>query len=276
MSGAGNKATRGPSRRTVEVVALAGRVEGKRTLVTGAGSGIGRAISVLFAREGARVGLVDVDGATGRAAAEAIVAADGDAIALAADVSDENEVAGAVQGLVDRWGGLDVIVANAAVQLFGEDDRVDRLELAVWQKTLAVNLTGIFLTCKHGIRALLASGGGSVVITGSPTGLFGLAPQFAAYSSSKAGVYGLARATANAYAQDGIRVNVVVPGFTDTPLVRSITANEEDLDAQVKRIPLRRAGTAEEIAAMVLFLASDESSYATGGAFFVDGGITAI
>ncbi len=255
---------------------MGGRIEGKRAIVTGAGSGIGRATSVLLAREGATVGLIDVEPQSAQATADVVAASGGEALVLSADVTDEEQVARAVETAVERWGGLDVVVANAGVQLFGQDDRVDRLELEVWERTLAVNLTGIFLTCKHGVRALLASGGGSVVLTGSPTGLFGLAPGFAAYSSSKAGVYGLARVMANEYAAEGIRVNVVLPGFTDTPLVRSIMANPAGRDELVRGIPLRRPGTAEEVAAMILFLASEESSYATGGAFFVDGGITAI
>jgi NAD(P)-dependent dehydrogenase (short-subunit alcohol dehydrogenase family) len=121
-----------------------------------------------------------------------------------------------------------------------EDDRVDPLELAVWERTLAVNLTGVFLTCKHGIAALLASGGGSVVVTGSPTGLFGLGAGFAAYSSSKVGVFGLARVMAADYAAEGVRVNVVVPGFTATPLVESIMASPGERDDLLRKVPLGR------------------------------------
>ena len=110
------------------------------------------------------------------------------------------------------WGGLDVVVANAGVQLAGQDDRADRLSLEVWQRTIDINLTGVFLTCKHGLRALLASGGGAVVCTCSPTGQYGVAPGYDAYSSSKAGVYGLVRVMAADYAAEGIRVNGVIPG----------------------------------------------------------------
>lgn len=252
------------------------RIQGKRAIVTGAGSGIGRAAAVRFAREGARVGLIDLSAPALRETAAEIQARGGECLELVADVTNEQQVAEAVARAVQQWGGLDVVVANAAVQLFGQDDRADRLDLAVWQRTLDVNLTGIFLTCKHGIRALLASGGGSVVITASPTGLFGLAPGFDAYSASKAGVYGLARVMANDYARDTIRVNAVIPGFTDTPLVRAIMANPEERDALLRTIPLGRPGTADEVAALMLFLASDEASYCTGGAYCVDGGITAI
>ena len=252
------------------------RVKGKRAIVTGAGSGIGRAASVLLAREGARVGLVDLDGAAAQATADAIAAEGCDSLVLAADVTDEGQVRGAVETARGAWGGLDVVVANAAVQLFGEDDRVDRLELDVWERTLAVNLTGIFLTCKHGIAALLPSGGSSVVLTGSPTGLFGLGAGFAAYSSSKAGVFGLARVMAADYAAEGVRVNVVVPGFTATPLVKSIMASPGERDDLLQKVPLGRPGTAEEVAAMILFLASDEASFTTGSFFSVDGGITAV
>jgi len=255
---------------------VGGRVESKRAIVTGAGSGIGRAASVLLASEGARVGLVDVDAAAAEATAESIAADGGEALALPADVTDEEHVRRAVRAATAAWGGLDVVVANAAVQLFGEDDRVDRLDLAVWDRTIAVNLTGVFLTCKHGLAANLAAGGGSVIVTGSPTGLFGIGAGFAAYSSSKAGVFGLARVMAADYAAEGIRVNVVVPGFTDTPLVESIMANAGERDDLLRKTPLGRPGTAEEVAAMILFLASDESSFATGGFFTVDGGMTAL
>ena len=131
-------------------------LEGKRAIVTGAGSGMGRAAAVRFAAEGARVGLIDLDEAAAASVAAAIETAGGEALALQADVRSEDEVAAAVGRAAAAWGGLDVIVANAGVQLAGQDDRADRLALEVWQRTIDINLTGVFLTCKHGIRALLA------------------------------------------------------------------------------------------------------------------------
>jgi NAD(P)-dependent dehydrogenase (short-subunit alcohol dehydrogenase family) len=253
-----------------------GRLEGKRAIITGAGMGMGRATAIRFAQEGAKVGLIDVQEAALRQTAEAITAAGGDALPLVADVAVEDQVARAVAGAVARWGGLDVVVANAAVQLIGQDARVHELDAAVWQKTIDINLTGVFHTCKHGIQALLATGGGSVICTASPTSLFGLAPGYDAYSASKAGVLGLVKVMANDYARDGIRVNAVIPGFTDTPLVRTIMENDEWREGLIRTIPMGRPGTAEEVAAMMLFLASDEAAYATGAAFVVDGGITAI
>jgi NAD(P)-dependent dehydrogenase (short-subunit alcohol dehydrogenase family) len=248
------------------------RLAGKRALVTGGGSGIGRATAVRFAGEGARVAVLDRDEAAARTTVEALE----DGLALPADVTDEAQVAAAVDTVVAAWGGLDVVVANAAVQLFGEDARAHELALDVWERTLAVNLTGAFLTCKHGIRAMLASGGGSVIVTGSPTGLFGLSPGFDAYSASKAGAMGLARVLATDYAPDGIRVNVAVPGFTETPLVRTIFEQPEEVARRAERIPLRRPGQPEDLTGLMVFLASDDSAYATGGIFTVDGGITAI
>jgi NAD(P)-dependent dehydrogenase (short-subunit alcohol dehydrogenase family) len=150
-------------------------LEGKRAIVTGAGSGMGRAAALRFAAEGARVGLIDMDETAAGAVAAEIEAAGGEALVLRADVRSEDDVAAAVERAASAWGGLDVIVANAGVQLAGQDNRADRLELEVWQRTIDINLTGVFLTCKHGIRALLA-GGGAVVCTCSPTGQYGVAP----------------------------------------------------------------------------------------------------
>jgi NAD(P)-dependent dehydrogenase (short-subunit alcohol dehydrogenase family) len=237
---------------------------------------MGRAVAVRFAREGAKVGLIDVNEAAAQEAVRGIAAEGGEALALLADVTSEEQVAEAVGTAVARWGGLEVVVANAAVQLMGQDARVHELDAAVWQRTIAINLTGVFHTCKHGIRALLASGGGSVICTASPTSLLGLAPGFDAYTASKAGVLGLVKVMANDYARDGIRVNAVIPGFTDTPMVRQVMENDQWRESLIQTIPLGRPGRPEEVAAMMVFLASDEASYATGGAFFVDGGITAI
>jgi NAD(P)-dependent dehydrogenase (short-subunit alcohol dehydrogenase family) len=251
-----------------------GRLEGKRAVISGAGMGIGRAAAIRFAAEGARVGVLDIDGEAADAVAHEIEGEGGEALALPADVASEEQVAAAVGRAVAAWGGLDVVVANAGIELAGEDDRADRLELSVWQRTIDVNLTGIFLTCKHGIRALLASGGGAVVCTASPTGLYGCAPGLDAYSTSKAGVYGLIRVMAADYAKEGIRVNGVIPGYTRTPMTTWVTPEEhEDL---LRTIPLGRQGEAEDVASVMLFLASDEAAYVTGAVWAADGGMTAI
>ena len=250
------------------------RLTGKRVLITGAGSGIGRAAALRLRREGASVAALDVDGdGLGRLAAE-----DPSIETLAADIGDEEQVAGAVAEAERRLGGLDTIVANAGIQLFGPngDRPVVELPLEVWQHTLDINLTGTFLTCKHGIAAVLRAGGGSVVCTASPTGLYGVAPDFTAYSSSKGGVSGLVRVLAAGYGRRGVRVNAVIPGLIATPLITDLTDDADALAGFTARIPLGRPGTAEDVAGAIAFLVSDDASYATGSALVIDGGLTAI
>jgi len=250
----------------------AARHIGRRCLVTGAAKGIGRATAERLAAEGARVALLDVDSDALHEAAGAI---DG-SLALHADVADEAAVAGAIQEVAAAWGGLNAIIANAATQDVEADDRADRLDAEVWRRTLDVNLTGVFHTAKHGIRALLASGGGAVVCTGSPAGHYGIARGLDAYSASKAGVYGLVRVMAHDYAEEGVRVNGVFPGITATPMNRSWTDDPQARQRVVAAIPLGRPARAEEVAAVIAFLASDEASYVTGAVWTVDGGLTAI
>jgi 3-oxoacyl-[acyl-carrier protein] reductase len=150
------------------------------------------------------------------------------------------------------------------------------LDLAVWREVIDVNLTGMFLTCKHAVRAMLASGGGALIVTGSPTGLYGSALGQHAYSASKAGCHGLARVMANEYAGRGIRVNCVIPGFIDTPITRGVFSDPAWLQRLTAGIPAGRAGSAAEVAALNAWLCSDEASYVVGAQMVVDGGMTAI
>jgi NAD(P)-dependent dehydrogenase (short-subunit alcohol dehydrogenase family) len=250
-----------------------GRVAGKIALVTGAAAGIGRTVADRFVREGARVVYTDRDVDAAQAAAEA---AGGSAIALAMDVSDEASVSAAFDAAAARGWTPDVVVANAGVQLFGEDAEVADLDVAVWRRTIDINLTGAFLTLKHAVRGMLAIGGGSIILTGSPTAVRGEGADFTAYSTSKAGVHGLGRTVAAAYAKRGIRVNTVGPAYTETGLVRTITDDPDARAAIIGRIPMGRAGTPADLEGVYVFLASDDSAFATGGVFAVDGGMTTL
>jgi NAD(P)-dependent dehydrogenase (short-subunit alcohol dehydrogenase family) len=253
---------------------MSGRLSGKSALVTGAASGIGRAVAMRFAREGALVAFVDRDG---DGAGTAVAQLDGktDAYAIEADVADEHAMARAFASLQDRAGHVDVAVANAGVQFFGQDAPAGDLDLGVWQRTLDVNLTGTFLTVKHAVRSMLGRGG-SIIVTGSPTGIVGGGRGFTAYSASKAGVHGLTRVVAADYAAAGIRVNAVIPGYIETPLVQAIVDDQHARSTLLSTVPLDRAGTPQDVEGIMVFLASDESAYATGALFIVDGGATAI
>ncbi|WP_439690514.1 SDR family NAD(P)-dependent oxidoreductase [Curtobacterium sp. SP.BCp] len=247
------------------------RLTGKTALVTGAANGIGRAIADAFVAEGAVVVYADRDADAARRAATAP-----NAIAQEMDVADESSVVAAYDAVARAGHTVDVVVANAGVQLFGLDAAVADVDLETWNRTVAVNLTGTFLTVKHAVRSMLANGGGSIIATGSPTGLNGEGSTFAAYSSTKGGIHALVRATAMAYARDGIRVNTVVPGYTETGLVTTIADDPEARAAIVSRTPLGRPGRPEDVTGIMVYLASDESSYATGSVFRVDGGMTSL
>ncbi len=277
---------------------MTGRLTGKTALVTGAGNGIGRAIADAFVAEGATVVYADRDA---DAAARAAQAAQEDVntaqahaaqeqahapqaqapstartCAVAMDIADEDSVAAAYAALAADGTTVDVVVANAGIQLFGLDAAVADVDLDTWNRTVAVNLTGTFLTVKHAVRSMLRTGGGSIICTGSPTGLNGEGSTFAAYSSTKGGIHSLVRATAKAYAADGIRVNTVVPGYTETGLVTTIRDDPDARAAIVSRTPLGRPGRPEDVTGIMTYLASDESSYATGAIFRVDGGMTSL
>jgi len=252
------------------------RLQGKRAIVTGGGSGIGRGAAIKLAEEGASVAVLDVNLGAAKQVADEIGGAGGTALALLANVADEAQVATAVSEAERRFGGLDTVIANAGIMLFGRDTVATDLDLETWQQCIDVNLTGMFLTCKHGLRALQRNGSGSVVITGSPTGTHGCAPTFTAYSTSKAGTFGLMRILAIDYVKQSIRVNAVLPGTTNSPLVMTLMENPATRAEFLGKVPMARAADAREIANVIAFLASDEASYVTGAAWYADGGLTAI
>lgn len=255
------------------------RLTGRTALVTGAASGIGLAVATRFATDGARVVIADRDAVAAEAAAAGIrsqLSADDVARAVTVDISDEAQVAAAFDELAASGWTPNVVVANAGVQLFGQDAKAADLDLEVWKRTVDINLTGTFLTVKHAVRTMLPAGGGSLILTGSPTGVNGEGKDFTAYSTTKAGIHGLARTVAAAYAGDGIRANVVVPAYTETSLVTTISDDPEARAAIVGRIPVGRAGTPDDVAGVMAFLASDDAAFATGATFTVDGGMTTL
>jgi 3-oxoacyl-[acyl-carrier protein] reductase len=249
----------------------------RRALITGAAAGIGKASALRLATERTSVALVDV-----RERELAVTASEArehgvDVLELVADVADEAAVVGAFDQVRDAWAGLDAVVAAAGISMSTTGDaRVDQLELAVWERIIRTNLTGMFITCKHAVRLIEASGGGSIVMIGSPTGLYGFAYGEHAYSASKGGCHALARNMAGELAPLGIRVNVVVPGFIDTAMNAHVVADPHALAEAERLIPLGRIGEPEEVAGIVAWLTSPDASYATGGYFMVDGGQTCL
>lgn len=250
-----------------------GTLEGKRALVTGAASGIGRATARLLARQGAAVVLADRDVAGGPAAAREIQQEGGQALFVACDVTRAEDCARAVQETVGAFGGLD-IVANCAGIIVRRS--VVDLEEADWDRVMDVNVKSVYMVCKFAIPAMQAGGrGGSIVNISSGWGLVG-GPNAAAYCASKGAVVLLTKAMAIDFGPYNIRVNCLCPGDTDTPMLREearqLGQAESDFMAGAADRPLRRVGTPDEIAQAALFLVSDASAYVTGTTLVVDGG----
>ena len=251
------------------------RLEGKVALVTGGGSGIGRAICERFAREGARVAVADWRREAAEETVARIVAERGTALATNGDVASPDDAERMVAETVGAYGKLDVLVANAGQALVATAVETTPEQ---WERTIGTNLTGCFLLARAAIPRLVAAGGGSIVLTASQLAFVG-AERFAAYAASKGGVLNLVRALALDHARDSIRINALCPGAVETPLLLDQFAGQDgpqgSLDDLVALHPLGRLGQPEEIAAAALFLASDEASFVTGSALVVDGGYLA-
>ena len=252
---------------------MAGLLDGKIALITGAGSGIGRASALTFAREGAKVAVADklVDG--GQETVRMVEAAGGTASFIEVDVSDAASVKAMVNATVDTYGRLDCAYNNAGIE--GQVAPTDSYADDMFDKVIAVNLTGVWLCMKYEIPRLLEQGGGAIVNTASGAGLIGVAG-LSAYVASKHGVIGLTKTAALEYAKSGIRVNAVCPGLIQTPMVERLTAGQPQLgEALVAMEPVGRTGKPEEIAESVVWLCSDAASFVTGHAMSVDGGFVA-
>lgn len=249
------------------------RLANKVALITGGGSGIGKASCLLFAKEGAKVVVVDLNFNTAEATAEAIRQAGGDAKAFAADVSKAKDAEGMVRFAEESYSKLNVVFNNAGV-FHPNDESVTNTSEEIWDMVINVNLKGVFLGCQYAVPALLRAGGGSIINTASFVAIMGAAVPQIAYTASKGGVLAMTREIAVEFARQNIRANSLCPGPVETPLLAELLADPARRNRRLVHIPMGRFARPEEMANAALFLASDESSFITGTSFLVDGGIT--
>jgi len=252
------------------------RLDGKVAIITGSGVGIGRATAVMFGKEGAKVIVADIDREKGMETAGLIRSGNGEAKFVQVNVSDAHDVGEMVRTTIDTYGKLDILVNNAGIYL--QASVVDASE-EDWDRILDVNLKGVFLCCKYSIPEMIKGGRGGVIVNvGSEAGIVGIKNQVA-YNVSKSGVIALTKSIAIDSAADNVRVNCVCPGTTETPLVTAALSKAKEPERVRRELeavrPANRLGKPEEIAAGILYLASDESPYATGAILSIDGGYTA-
>jgi NAD(P)-dependent dehydrogenase (short-subunit alcohol dehydrogenase family) len=253
---------------------MAKRLEGKVAIITGAGSGIGRATAILMAQEGAKVVVANRTANSGEETVQMILDDGGDAIAVQTDVTDIEQIKAMVQTTVDHYGRVDIAFNNAGIE--GIPATTADYDPEIWQEVIDVNLTGVFLCMKYELEQMIEQGSGSIINCSSILGHVGY-PTAPAYVTAKHGVIGLTKTAALETARQGVRVNAVCPGFIDTAMIdRASSRAEMDLKATLAEIePIGRMGTAEEIAESVVWLGSEASSFVTGIALLVDGGYVA-
>ncbi|MEX0785533.1 MAG: glucose 1-dehydrogenase [Dehalococcoidia bacterium] len=250
-----------------------GRLDDKVAVITGSASGIGRATALRFGAEGAKVVVADWQEPAGNQVADDVRSKGGEATFVRTDVSSPDDVQRMIDTAVENYGRLDVLFNNAGVE--GEQAPTGDCTLENWDRVININLKGVFLGMKYGIQAMLKTGGGSIINTASVAGLVGFRG-IPAYSASKGGVVQLTKTAALEYAQQNIRVNVICPGVIWTPMVERFTGASDEVRRAMEQLePVGRLGTADEVANLALFLASDESSFCTGAPFLVDGGFVA-
>jgi len=249
------------------------RLAGKIALVTGGGGGIGSVTSHAYAREGAKVAVVDIDGAAARKVADAIVAAGGEAVGIAVDVSNSGQVEAMVEQVVARFGRLDVAFNNAGIDI--EHEPLAMATEKTFDRLMSVNVKGIFLCMKYEILQMLKQGAGAIVNTSSIGGLIG-APRQPIYGTTKHAVLGMTKAAAVEYGRKGIRINAVCPGIIRTEMTERAIARDPRRKTYIEQAhPIGRMGEAEDIANAVIFLSSDDAAFVIGHSLAVDGGFTA-
>jgi NAD(P)-dependent dehydrogenase (short-subunit alcohol dehydrogenase family) len=252
-----------------DTIPYAHRVEGRVAVVTGGASGIGRAMCERFASEGAKVAVVDLDEMPGGEVAAAI-----DGLFVKADVTSSDEVEMLYREVAAHWGQIDICCNNAGISP-PDDDSILETGLEAWERVQRVNLSSVYLCCKHALPHLLARGKGSIVNTASFVAVMGAATSQISYTASKGGVLALSRELGVQFARQGVRVNALCPGPVNTPLLQELFAKDPERAARrLVHIPMGRFGEASEIAAAAAFLASDDASFVTASTFLVDGGIS--
>lgn len=250
------------------------RLKNKVAIITGGSSGIGKETAILFAKEGAKVIIADVNDQGATETIETIRASGGEAFYVRTDVSKAEDCEQMVQLAEKNFGKLDIIFNNAGIMHNDDGDAVSTEE-SVWDLTMSINVKGVFFGCKYAIPALRRAGGGSVINTASFVALIGAATPQLAYTASKGAVLSMTKELAVIHARENIRVNALCPGPLKTDLLMKFLNTEEKKQRRLVHIPMGRFGEAKEMASAALYLASDESSYVTGAEFMVDGGITA-